>query len=72
MRLGAEISACHEASGISMKTRPVEQIGSVARSASSSASDDSSAVMSCCTRVWRDERHAEALCSVARCCGTVM
>jgi hypothetical protein len=50
IRAGTAIEVIHEASGTSMNTRPVEQIGSVAMSVSSSASACSSAVMSCCTR----------------------
>ena len=42
--------------------RPVEQIGRVEMSVSSSMSDVSSAVMSCCTRACRDALQAAASC----------
>ena len=50
MRTGTSTGEIQVASGTSMNTRPVEQIGRVASSAPSSASAFSSAVMRCCTR----------------------
>ena len=50
MRAGTARSKMYESSGTSTNTRPVEQIGRVAMRVSSSTSEVSSAVMSCCTR----------------------